>query len=242
MRNFKLLLEYDGTDFHGLQRQPSLRTVQGVLESALSRLLGAPTPLIAAGRTDAGVHALGQVVNFTTDNPLPAARLLPALNRTLPRDLVAKEVAQVPLDFHARRAAQKRRYRYIILNRPRPSALVARFALQVAEPLDLASMQQAADSLLGDHDFRAFQAAGSESRSTHRRLSLLRCRRLGDLLLITLEADSFLYQMARRIVASLLRVARGDWRPHHLARLLSGREQPPAPAPPQGLCLMSVSY
>ena len=244
MRNFKLVLEYDGTDFRGFQRQPRLRTVQGVLEAALARVLAAPTRAITAGRTDAGVHALAQVVSFTTENPIPGARLALALNRVLPRDLVVKEIEEVSLSFHARRSARQRRYRYTILNRARPAALVTRFSCQIPEPLDLASMQEGADHLLGEHDFRAFQAAGSETGSTRRTLRLLRCLRASDFVFITLEADSFLYQMARIIVASLLRVARGQWDPYQLKRLLlSGdRRRAPAPAPPQGLCLVGVIY
>ena len=244
MRNLKLVLEYDGTDFHGFQRQPRLRTVQGVLERALSRLLSSPTKIIGAGRTDAGVHALGQGVNFVTGNPIPVDRLAFALNRALPSDMAVRKVEEVPLDFHARRSARSRRYRYAILNRTCPAALASRFATQIPDTLDVAAMQEAAQHLIGEHDFRAFQAAGSETRSTRRVLSVLKCLRRGELVFTFLQADSFLYQMVRIMVASLLRVARGEWRPSELRVLLDSRDRgrAPGPVPPQGLCLTRVSY
>ena len=244
MPNFKLTLEYDGTDFHGFQRQPRLRTIQGTLEARFSRLLGENIAVTGAGRTDAGVHALGQVANFHTTRPLAQDRITRALNTALPPDLKVRQCQHVPEDFHARRCARSRTYRYTIIQRPTPSPLLGRYALILPEPLDLPAMRAAAAPLLGRRDFRAFQASGSETKTTERNLMRLDCLRQAHTIEITAEADSFLYHMVRIIVAALLRVGRGLLPPDALAAALaSGRRLPKsAPAPPCGLCLLQVSY
>ena len=149
MRNLKLEVEYDGTDFHGFQRQAAMRTVQGVLEERFSRLLGEPIAVTGAGRTDAGVHALGQVVNFRTTRPVPMETLVAVLNRALPEDVKVQRAEEVPETFHARRAARSRTYRYTIVERDTPSPLLGRFALVTAERLEVARMTKAAQGLLG---------------------------------------------------------------------------------------------
>jgi tRNA pseudouridine38-40 synthase len=244
MPNCKLTLEYDGTDFHGFQRQPRLRTVQGALETCFSRLLGERISVTGAGRTDAGVHALGQVANFHTTRTIPQHRIAAVLNAALPPDVKVQRCEGVPDEFHARRCARARTYRYTIVERPSPSPILGRYALVQPDRLDLAAMNAAAQPLLGRHDFRAFQASGSETKTTERTLLRLDCSRSRRTVEITAEADSFLYRMVRIIVAALLRVGRGALPPRALAAALaSGRRLPRAgPAPACGLCLLRVSY
>jgi tRNA pseudouridine38-40 synthase len=244
MRNLKLTLEYDGTDFHGFQRQPKLRTVQGVLEERFSALLDEQITIVGAGRTDAGVHAVGQVVNFHTSRPVGLDRLGAVLNAALPRDVKVQAWEQAEAGFHARRCARSRTYRYAIVERAAPSPIAGRFALVVPDRLDLAAMQEAAAPLVGRHDFRAFQASGSETKTTERHLMRLECRRAGGRVEITAEADSFLYRMVRRIVSGLIEVSRGRLESGALAAAMESGERlsgcPPAAA--CGLCLVQVSY
>ena len=244
MANIKLVVEYDGTGYCGWQRQSARPSIQGELEAALVRLLKEDIKVTAAGRTDAGVHALGQVVNFRTARAMPAERIPRAVNRLLPRQVVVKCAQEVGDDFHARRMATSRRYQYTILNRDEPSALLGRFAYQTGGALDVAAMREAASGLVGEHDFAAFQAAGSPTASTVRRLRALRAARRGDLVIVVLEADSFLYQMARIIVAALGAVGRGELEPQAVGRIREAGDRarigPAAPA--HGLCLVRVTY
>jgi tRNA pseudouridine38-40 synthase len=244
MANLKLVVEYDGTGYCGWQRQSARPSLQGELEAALGRLLQEDIKVTAAGRTDAGVHALGQVVNFRTARAMPPERIPRAVNRLLPRQIAVKCAQEVGDDFHARRMAISRRYQYTILNRDEPSALLGRFAYQTGGPLDVAAMREAASGLVGEHDFAAFQAAGSPTASTVRRLRALRAARLGDLVIVVLEADSFLYHMARIMVAALLAVGRGELEPQGVGRIREAGDRArigPA-APPHGLCLVRVTY
>ncbi|HUU54823.1 MAG TPA: tRNA pseudouridine(38-40) synthase TruA [Armatimonadota bacterium] len=244
MRNIKLLLEYDGTDFHGFQRQRHLRTVQGVLEDCFSRLLDETIKITGAGRTDAGVHALGQVVNFHTTRPIGADRLGRVLNAALPDDVKIRQSEEVDAGFHSRRCARTRTYRYTVIERPTPSPMLGRFALVVPDRLDPAAMKRAARPLLGRHDFRAFQASGSETATTERTLLRLDCRRRAEYIEITAEADSFLYRMVRNLAAALIEVGRGQLAAGALAEALTERRRLPKcpPAPSCGLCLVQVSY
>ncbi len=244
MPNLKLTLEYDGTDFHGFQRQPRLRTVQGTIESCFSRLLGENVKLIGAGRTDAGVHALGQVANFHTTRPIPPERIPAVLNSALPPDVKVQHSQEVPDTFHARRCAQSRTYRYTIIERPSPSPLLGRHAFVLPHHLDLAAMSAACKPLPGRRDFRALQASGAETKTTERTLIRLDCRRRNDTIQIVAQADSFLYRMVRITVAALLRVGLGALQPDALAKAVTSRRRLPklGPAPPCGLCLLQVSY
>jgi tRNA pseudouridine38-40 synthase len=274
MKNIKAVLEYDGADFAGFQRQPGCRTVQGELERVLSRLLGEPVHVVGAGRTDAGVHATGQVANFLIHNPIPVERLPEVANRVLPRDIAIAEAEEAGLDFHARRDAVSRCYTYSAIAAQRRSPILGRFHLLLPCELDVEPMQEAAESFLGEHDFRAFcvgaagakledcgaekaaqparwQAEQANSRrwlsprsSTRRFIYDIRCCRDGRLLTISIEANSFLRQMARLIAALLVRIGRGELPPSMAAEILEigdiklvGKA-----APPCGLCLTRVSY
>ncbi len=244
MRNIKLILEYDGTEFHGFQRQRKLRTVQGVLEDRFSRLLGEQVKIVGAGRTDAGVHAQGQVVNFHTSRPLALERMATVLNAALPEDVKVQTCTEAEESFHARRDARSRTYRYTVIERAMPSPLLGRSALIVTDRLEVAAMDKAAAMLLGSHDFRALQASGSETLTTERNMLRCECRRRADRIEIVAEADSFLYRMVRNLTAALVEVGRGKLSPGALAETVARGERltklPPAPA--CGLCLVRVSY
>ncbi len=244
MRTLRLVVEYDGTEFHGFQRQPARRTVQGVLEERFSHLLGEPIHVIGAGRTDAGVHATGQVVSFTTTRPVPVEKLVDVLNGSLPGDVKVQRCDEAPPDFHARRSARSRSYVYTLLERECPSPLRGRYALVVKPGLDVAKMAEAAGGLVGRRDFRVFQASGSPTKSTERTLHRLECARSGDCITVEVEADAFLYQMVRRLVGALVAVGRGTLETVTLLRAVAepGSVRLPPPAPACGLCLVQVSY
>ncbi len=203
---YRARVEYDGTDFAGFQAQPGVRTVQGELEAALSRLSGGIRRRVdAAGRTDAGVHASGQVIAFTDAGRLPAEELERALNALLPADVAIRDLRRVPAGFHPRHAARYREYRYTVWNGPR-SPLRERMALGVRVPLDTAAMERVGSVLVGRHDFSAFGAA---DRQPVRTVHWVRVRRTGSLVTIDVAADAFLRGMVRRIVAVLIEAGRG---------------------------------
>jgi tRNA pseudouridine38-40 synthase len=237
---YRATVEYDGTDFSGFQLQPGARTVQGELEAALARLGdGERQPVDGAGRTDAGVHATGQVIAFTYSGPLPADRLLEALNGNLPRDLAVRDLRRAPHAFHPRFAARYREYRYTIWNGPR-SPLRERTALPVRAPLDTSAMAQAARVFVGRHDFSAF---GAEDVQPVRTVHSVRVRRAGGLVTIDVRADAFLRGMVRRMVAALLEVGKGRMDEAGVAAALADRRPAlaGAAAPARGLCLRHVA-
>jgi tRNA pseudouridine38-40 synthase len=244
--NFRLTLEYDGSDFLGWQRQAEgTRTVQQTLEEALLRVTGAPAPVVGAGRTDAGVHAEGQVASVRLDTALEPAALRRALNALLPADLAVAEAAQAAPGFHARRDARRKTYRYRIWNAPVRSPLRARHSHHVAAPLDLEAMAAAARLAVGTHDFRSFQTAGSEVGSTVR--TLYRADVLGQAgqeVRVEVEGDGFLRHMVRNLVGTLLRVGRGRDVPESLGAVLAARDRALAgpAAPGHGLTLVRVDY
>jgi tRNA pseudouridine38-40 synthase len=232
-------VEYDGTDFAGFQAQPGRRTVQGELEKALTRLNdGKRIRIDGAGRTDAGVHAQGQVVAFSYAGRLSAVELGRSLGAMLPGDVAIGPIRRVAPGFQPRQAARLREYRYSVWNGP-PSPLRERFALAVGERLDVPAMQQAAQALVGRHDFSAF---GGGHAQPVRTLKGVRVRRSGRMITIDVVGDAFLRQMVRSIVAALLRIGRGEATEEDLVNELrsSGRAFAGAIAPPQGLCLRRV--
>ena len=245
MRNLLVVLEYDGTDLCGLQRQSNGLTVQEVVEDALCRLTEAPTKITAAGRTDAGVHAHAQVINFFTASRIPVPRWPAALNSVLPRNVAASQALEVPAEFHARKCVHSKTYLYRVLNRATRSPLEERFALLCTTPLELGSMREAMRSLLGKHDFSAFaRREAGDQRSPVRTMLRADCWREGDLVNLLLQADGFLYRMARSIVGTLLEVGGGARTPGEVDRLLhtGERARAGATAPPQGLFLAQVEY
>ncbi|MEE9607179.1 MAG: tRNA pseudouridine(38-40) synthase TruA [Myxococcota bacterium] len=246
MPTFRLTLEYDGSDFQGWQVQPvGRRTVQGALETALARISGQPVRAIGAGRTDAGVHAEGQVASFRSDASPEGDALRRALNGVLPRDVAVLAAERAPEGFHARRDARSKLYRYRIWNGPTRSPLRARYALGCQRPLDLAAMRRAASDLLGRHDFASFQATGSSVRTTHR--TLTRCEvagEAGDEVRVWVEGDGFLRHMVRSLVGTLLEVGRGRRPADCMTAILAvGDRRAAGPtAPAAALSLVRVSY
>lgn len=244
MARYKLVVEYDGTAYHGFQYQKGQATIQGELERALAAVLGQPLRVAGAGRTDAGVHALGQVVTFDGTVELAAPTLVRALNATLPRDIAVKHAEEVDTGFHARFSARSRTYRYRLLTTPTRSPFWERYAYQVAKPLDFDTMAAATAPLVGRHDFAAFSGAMPSDRPTMRRVRRAEWRRSGELVDFEIEADAFLPHMVRLIVGTLLRVGAGKLGPSEPAEMLARRDRARAgpAAPARGLYLVGITY
>jgi tRNA pseudouridine38-40 synthase len=240
----KVTLEYDGTAYAGWQRQPGQPTVQEAVEAAVKSVSQQNSPVVAAGRTDAGVHALGQVVSFETDKALTPETWLRALNATLPDDINARSVELVPDDFHARHAATGKRYEYRILNRPDRSALERTRAWHLYGKLDLDAMRAAAKHLVGKYDFSSFQGHPTDVDNPVCDLRRLEIIREQDIVRIELEADRFLKQMVRAMVGTLVEVGQEKRQPEEVKRILEARDRRAAgyTAPAQGLYLMRVYY
>ena len=251
MRNLKLTIEYDGTNYCGWQRQnsprstvhsPRLKTIQGAIEKTLQRIFKEKVKLIGAGRTDSGVHALGQAANFKTDSKIPLKNLQKALNSLLPRDIAIKRIDEASLDFHSQYSVKSKLYCYAILNRPYHSALQRNQVYFIPRPLDIKSMQRQARFLKGRHDFKSFQAADKKERSSLRTIKDIRISRHGGYIYIAIEADGFLYNMARNIAGTLIQIGLG--KPFNIKEILKARDRrlagPTAPA--RGLCLVKVKY
>ncbi len=244
-RNIRLTLEYDGTRYHGWQRQKNALSLQEVIEEALTRIAGETVRLIASGRTDAGVHARGQVANFINTTTVPLRAFLHGLNSLLPMDIAVLQAEEVPLAFQARYAALWKTYEFRILNRPMRSPLHHHYAWWIPGPLDVAAMQEAAQALPGEHDFSAFRAAGSRPGQA------VRCVREAvwhqhpeGWLTFTITANGFLRGMVRSLVGTMAEIGRGKYTPGHLREVLEkGDRRLAGPtAPPQGLFLVGVEY
>jgi len=243
-QRYKLTLEYDGTDFHGWQVQPEIRTVQGELESALARLGGGPVRCEGAGRTDAGVHALGQVASFSLERTWTAERLLAALNGLLPADLRAVAAEPALPAFHARHSARWKAYLYLIEERPVATPIRRRYAHHVQRPLDLDAMRSAARWLLGIQDFASFCAGEDPGKPTVREMVSIELVRRDSVLRIRMVANGFLRAMARRVVGTLLEIGCGRLRPESSRSILLARDRAAAgaTAPARGLFLERVVY
>jgi tRNA pseudouridine38-40 synthase len=237
-------LEYDGTRYHGWQVQPHAATVQGTLEACLSRITNAPVRVHAAGRTDAGVHALGQVVHFDTASMIALPALVRGLNSLLAADIVVRQADEVPANFHARYSARQKTYAYIVHNYRLRSAFYAPYTWYVPQPLDLAAMRAAAQVLVGQHDFSAFRAASCMARNPVRCLVRVGIKRQGSRVFFLFTADGFLQYMVRNIVGTLVQIGRGKIVGSTMVAILqSHRRQAAGPtAPPQGLFLVRVRY
>ena len=246
-RKFRLVLAYDGTDFHGWQRQAGVRTVQAEVEQVLRHILRHPLHVDGASRTDAGVHARGQVASVLTSSPIPLSNFRRALAHHLPPDIALVHGDEVCLEFHPSFAARGKLYRYRIHNtRQRPVELLRqRQTWHVWYPMDLDRLRAAAASVLGTHDFSAFASQGSTPRrTTVRTIERLDICRRGDELLFDVAGDGFLYNQVRNMVGTLYEIGRGHWEPERMAAILASgnRAQASITAPPQGLCLQWVRY
>lgn len=246
MRNIRLEIEYDGTNYCGWQTQKrvSKPNIQETIEKSLQKILQEKIKIIASGRTDAGVHAQGQIANFKTNSSMPLWKLSKALNAVLPEDIVTTKLDEVGLDFHSRFAAKSKVYRYTILNRKHPTAILKDRVYFYPYPLDVRLMQKESKILLGRHDFKSFQASGSRERNTVRRIKKLKITKSKDLIFVDIEADGFLYNMVRNIVGTLIEIGRGRFRGVSLKKILLSKDRrlagPTVPA--RGLCLVEVKY
>lgn len=237
-------MEYDGTDFCGMQYQPRGRSVAGVLETTLSKLLQHPVKITCAGRTDSGVHATGQVISFKTDAAFPFGRLAIAANSDLPRDVSLRDVAVPEMPFSARFSAVERTYVYAIFNRAEPSPLCGRYAFHVWQPMDIDAFRGGAASILGEHDFRSFCGMLPQSGPTIRTVRSLGIERRGEMLRIEIRADGFLHRMVRTIVGTLVECATGRRDPAEIPSVIAALDRSAAglTAPAHGLYLAGVRY
>lgn len=249
MRNIKLVLEYDGTNYHGWQIQPNLPTVQGTVENAIKKLTGKQVNLIGAGRTDSGVHAEGQVGNFHTDSTIPNSAFQHALNHILPRDIVVCTATEVKAEFHARFSAISRRYRYTILNRSYPSALYRNNSYLYTSKVDIDPIQSICKGMLGSRDFTSFQKTGSDRQNPVCEIIEATCHKEGDFIYFEIEADSFLRGMVRAIVGTILKCIKHNTDDKHnpieqYQEILTAKNRACAgtSVPAKGLSLIQVKY
>ena len=245
MRNFKIILQYEGTRYQGWQRQESTQnTIQGKLERLLSRIAGEPVEIQASGRTDAGVHAYGQTANFHMDTQLSAEALMEQINAYLPEDIGVISIEEVPERFHSRLNAKGKTYRYRVLNSAVPHVFDRRYVYAIPEKLDVEAMRRAACLLCGTHDYRAFTSAKRSRKSTVRTVDAIEIERIGDELRFTFSGNGFLFHMVRILMGTLLEVGTGKREAEEMTLLLeNGKREDAGPLVPAcGLALMEVRY
>lgn len=245
MRNLKLTIRYDGTDFYGWQTQPGRRTVQETVEQAIAEITREVRVRVnCSGRTDSGVHAVGQVANAYTTSKLPCSTLLKAINAKLPSDVSLREVIEAPQSFCANKDALRKTYRYVIQDGRIPDPFLRKYAWFVPHTLDADAMARASRCLLGRHDFRCFETEWPNRLSSVRTITHLAVNRAGECIAIDVEADGFLYNMVRAIAGSLVQVGRRFWPESRIADVLAALDRRLAgpTAAPQGLFLMRVTY
>jgi tRNA pseudouridine38-40 synthase len=250
MRNLKIVLAYDGSDFVGWQIQPDSATIQGTLASAIGRITGEKVLPQGSGRTDAGVHALGQVATCALESPIPADNLAKALNDLLPSSIRVLEVSEAPPEFHARKSARAKAYRYRIYRGAVCPPFLARYVWHHPYPLNETAMQQAAALVVGKHDFTSFAAVDPERGKTEdgvpnvRYISSSEWKREGEELIYTVWGSGFLHHMVRNLVGAFILVGKGTLQPEDITRILEAKDRSAAgaTAPAHGLCLASVEY
>ncbi|MBW2412554.1 MAG: tRNA pseudouridine(38-40) synthase TruA [Deltaproteobacteria bacterium] len=245
VRNFKIIIEYDGSQYCGWQRQDNDPTIQETIEKALIKMTDQKISLIGSGRTDAGVHAYGQAANFRCDTKLTAGDFLGGLNSLTPEDIVIAACEEVAAEFHARFSATSKTYEYRILNRPNPAAIARQYAWHIRKPLDLDAMRTALPHLIGSHDFKAFEGAGSPRAHTTRNvLNAGLTEENNGYIVFEIEADGFLRYMVRNIVGTLVEVGLSKISPDDVKHILDSRDRTraPATAPAHGLFLIRVNY
>lgn len=245
MRNIRLLLQYEGSRYQGWQRQQSTdNTIQGKMEALLGRMCGETITLSGSGRTDAGVHALGQVANFHTESPMPVEEMLVYINRYLPEDIAVVEIGEVPLRFHSRLNAKGKHYEYRVINSAIPDVFRRRYALEVPECLDVDAMRRAAGFLLGEHDFKSFTSAKKGKKSTVRRIDEIAIVKEGSVITFSFRGNGFLHHMIRILMGTLLEVGMGKRTPESMEEILAARDREQAGplVPAKGLVLVEVYF
>ena len=244
MRNLKLTIQYDGTKYCGWQKQPNSPGIQGTIEYAIYEITKEKVNITGSGRTDAGVHALGQVANFKTNSTIPSSRIPDALNAKLPKDISIIDCQEVPDDFHSRYSATGKIYRYLIYNKPYRSPLYKDTSYHVRYDLDIDKMRLEAKSLLGTHDFKGFMSSGSSVKDTVRTIHNITIEESEDLIIIEVEGNGFLYNMVRIIAGTLIRAGAGDLEPEQMKDILAAEDRSAAgpTAPAHGLTMIGLEY
>ena len=244
MRNIKLIIEYDGKGFNGWQKQPNKLNIQGEIERAIEEITGEKIDLIASGRTDAGVHSLGQTANFKTESKIPIEKIPIAINSKLKQSIVIKSAEEVDERFHSRYNVKSKKYRYTINNSKYGSAIYRNMEYHFPVELNLEKMQKAAKYFEGEHDFKAFKASGTSSKSSVRKIYKAEVVKNGDRIYIELTGNGFLYNMVRIISGTLLDVGIGKIEPEEIKDIIDKKDRKFAgkTLTPQGLCLVEVNY
>lgn len=244
MRNIKLTIEYEGKDYNGWQKQPNKLNIQGEIERAIQIVTGQEADLIGSGRTDAGVHAFGQVANFKIESDFPIEKLATAINSQLKKSIRVLKAEEVPLEFHSRYHCHKKTYGYIIENSEQGTAIYRNTTYHVSQPLDVEKMQQAANYLVGEHDFSSFKSSGTSSKSSVRTIYQAQVLKEQTRVIIMLTGNGFLYNMVRIIAGTLVEIGLGHMEPTEMQKILEAKDRQRAgkTLAAQGLFLMNVEY
>lgn len=244
MRNIKLIIEYDGKGFNGWQKQPDKLNIQGEIEKAIEEITGEIVDLTASGRTDAGVHSLGQTANFKTNSNIPIEKFAKAINSKLKKSIVIKSAEEVDERFHSRYSVKSKTYRYIINNSENGTAIYRGLEYHISNPLDYKKMNEAIKYFIGEHDFKAFKASGTSSKSSVRKILDGEVRKEGERVIIEITGTGFLYNMVRIISGTLLEVGLGKLEPSDITKIIESKERQNAgkTLPAHGLYLLKVEY
>jgi tRNA pseudouridine38-40 synthase len=244
MKNIKLILEYDGTNYAGWQRQKNAVTVQQTLEDTIEKLTGEKVETVGSSRTDSGVHARGFVCNFLTSSSIPTSSFREAINSKLPRDITVICSEEVPTEFHSRYSSTGKKYSYTILNRVQPPAIGRNYVYHYKHQLDVEAMKKACNYFIGTHDFSAFRSTGSSVKTSTRTITNAVVAKDSNKIIFYVEADGFLYNMVRIIVGTLIEVGTGKLDPENIKNIIDSKDRKKAgkTAPANGLCLEEVFY
>lgn len=244
MKRFKMIVAYDGTNYNGFARQPNGITIQETLEEAISKIVQHEVRTLGAGRTDQGVHAKGQCVTFDSETRVPEEKLARAINSQLPLDISVKSVEEVSMDFQPRFGAKRKTYRYQILNSQVRDPFLYKYSLQYPYKIDIERMQEAANQMVGEHDFACFCSAGSSVKDTVREIYSIEIKKHEDLITVDICGNGFLYNMVRIIIGTLLRVNEGKLSTGDIIKIINGKDRQKAgpTVPPQGLTMLDIIY
>lgn len=244
MRNIKLTIEYDGKEYKGWQKQPKHLNIQGEIENAIKTITGEEVELIGSGRTDAGVHAFGQVANFKIESDFPIDKIATAINSQLKKSIKVLKAEEVPLEFHSRYHCHQKTYAYIIDNSEQGTAIYRNTTHHISKPLNIENMQKAANYLVGEHDFSSFKSSGTSSKSSVRTIYQAQVLKEQTRVVIMLTGNGFLYNMVRIIAGTLVEFGMGDRLPEEMKDIIEAKDRQKAgkTLPAQGLFLMNVNY